>query len=142
VTRPGASYLEENRALGWLAEGNLKDPTLVPSITMRARGRPLEKERKAMGKEAEKLERQLDALEKQIAREAPPRDEIEANIDGLYCELLRIKRLHVYCIKDFTSERGVGGIDAYNRDCAWYNRKTTDILQEIDVLERKQQRKR
>ncbi len=92
-----------------------------------------------MLKEAEKLERQLDALEKQIAHEGPARDEIEANIDGLYCELLRIKRLHVYRIKDFTSERGVAGIDAYNRDCAWYNRKTTAILQEIEALEKKQQ---
>jgi hypothetical protein len=111
-------------------------------MTMRARGRPLEKERKAMLKEAEKLERQLDALEKQIAREAPPKNEIEANIDGLYCELLRIKRLHVYRIKDFTSERGVTGIDAYNRDCAWYNRKTNAILQQIAALEKEQQQRR
>ncbi len=125
-----------------LAEGNLKDPPLESMMSMRARGRPLEKERKAMLKEAEKLERQLDALEKQIAREAPPKDEIEANIDGLYCELLHIKRLHVYRIKDFSSERGVAGIDAYNRDCAWYNRKTNSILQQIEALEKKQQQRK
>ncbi len=112
-------------------------------MSMRARGRPLEMERKAMLKEAEKLEKQLDVLERQIAREAPPQDEIEANIDGLYYELLRIKRLHVYRIKDFSTERGVAGIDAYNRDCAFYNRKTTEIMQQIDALEKKhQQRKR
>ncbi|MEX2682344.1 MAG: hypothetical protein Q6373_012155 [Candidatus Sigynarchaeota archaeon] len=104
---------------------------------MPALGRSLEKERKAMLKEAEKLEKQLDTLEKQIARESPPKDEIEANIDGLYYELLRIKRLHVYRIKDFATETGTASIDAYNRDCAWYNRKTEAILQQIEALEKR-----
>lgn len=94
-----------------------------------------------MLKEAEKLERQLDALERRIAREAPPQDEIEANIDGLYYELLRIKRLHVYRIKDFASETGIAGIDSYNKDCAWYNRKTEAILQEIQSLEDRHRKK-
>ncbi|NMC03876.1 MAG: hypothetical protein GYA24_01630 [Candidatus Lokiarchaeota archaeon] len=111
-------------------------------MSMRKRGRPLEVERKAMFKEAGKLERQLDALEKQIAREAPPRDEIEANLDGLYNELLRIKRLHVFRIKDFSNETGIAGIDAYNRDCVFYNRKTQEILQQIEALEKKQQQRK
>ena len=108
---------------------------------MRARGRPLAMERKAMLKEAGKLEAQLDALERQIAREGPPHDEIEANIDGLYYELLRVKRLHVFRIKDFANETGVAGIDAYNRDCAFYNRKTTSIMEEIESLEKRQRPK-
>jgi hypothetical protein len=104
---------------------------------MRTRGRSLEQERKALRKEAGKLERQLDTLERQIAGQTPPHDEFEANIDGLYYELLRIKRLHVIRIKDFANETGVAGIDAYTKDCEWYSRKTEALVDQIEILQKK-----
>jgi hypothetical protein len=104
---------------------------------MRTRGRSLEQERKALRKEAGKLEKQLDTLERQIAGQAPPHDEFEANIDGLYYELLHFKRLHVMRIKDFATETGVGGIDAYRKDCDWYSRKTETLVDQIETLREK-----
>ena len=47
----------------------------------------------------------------------------------------------MFRIKDFANERGIAGIDAYNKDCAFYNRKTTIIMEEIESLEKRQRRK-